>query len=122
MGLVNNFFNIFGGMTQWLYQRFTAIYMLFYLIFISVFIYIKSPINFDVWVNIFNSIYIQLATIIFFLLLFFHSWIGMLHITDDYIKNKIVRIVLNQLFALFSIIQVIIICMIFTGNFHDQAF
>jgi len=119
MGLVNNFFNIFGGMTQWLYQRFTAIYMLFYLIFISVFIYIKSPINFDVWVNIFNSIYIQLATIIFFLLLFFHSWIGMLHITNDYIKNKIVRIVLNQFFALFSIIQVIIICMIFAGNFHD---
>jgi len=70
------------------------------------------------WTNIFDSTYIQLATILFFLLMFFHSWIGMLHITSDYIKNKIIRIFLNQIFALMSIIQVIIICMLFMGNFR----
>ncbi|MAS00477.1 MAG: succinate dehydrogenase, hydrophobic membrane anchor protein [Nitrosomonadales bacterium] len=114
----NNFFNIFGGMTQWLYQRFTAVYMLLYLFFMVITILNKSPINFHMWTNIFDSTYIQLATILFFLLMFFHSWIGMLHITSDYIKNKIIRIFLNQIFALMSIIQVIIICMLFMGNFR----
>ena len=115
----NNFFFLFGGMTQWLYQRFTAVYMLIYLLFIFLTIWNNSPINFYLWVNIFNSTYIKLATILFFLLLFFHSWIGMLHITSDYIKNKVCRFILNQFFALISIVQVVIICMIFLGDFVD---
>ena len=87
-------------------------------LFIFITIWNKSPINFYLWVNIFNSSYIKLATILFFLLLFFHSWIGMLHITSDYIKNKVYRFVLNQFFALISIVQVVIICMIFLGDFR----
>jgi len=113
----NNILNFFGGMTQWLYQRFTAVYMLFYLIFISITIWNNSPVDFDIWVNIFNSIYIQITTALFFLLMFFHSWIGMLHITNDYIKNRIIRFFLNQLFALMSIIQSITICILFAGSY-----
>tara|TARA_B100001996_G_scaffold239928_1_gene185459 strand:+ start:461 stop:814 length:354 start_codon:yes stop_codon:yes gene_type:complete len=114
----NNILNFFGGMTQWLYQRFTAVYMLFYLIFISITIWNNSPIDFDVWMNIFNSIYIQITTVLFFLLMFFHSWIGILHIINDYIKNRVIRFFLNQLFALMSIIQSIMVCILFAGSYR----
>ena len=33
-------------------------------------------------------------------------------------KNKVYRFVLNQFFALISIVQVVIICMIFLGDFR----
>ncbi len=40
------------------------------------------------------------------------------NIINDYIKNRVIRFFLNQLFALMSIIQSIMVCILFAGSYR----
>ena len=88
----------FGGMTQWVYQRFTALFMFIYLSIMGVLISTYRDIDYFSWISIFDSRWVSFGTLIFFYLMFFHAWIGMLHITEDYIKWDTVRRAINFCF------------------------
>ena len=99
----------FGGMTQWVYQRFTALFMFIYLLIMMVLISIHDVLDYFSWVSIFDSGWVRFGTLIFFYLMFFHSWIGMLHITEDYIKWNIGRRIVNFCFLIMIILQLLIL-------------
>lgn len=97
----------FGGMTQWLYQRFTALYMIIYLIILTSTIFFLKPITFSIWSSLFTLWYVKLATVLFFYLMFFHAWIGVLHITEDYIKVMWLKKIVNSSLFLTMVSQMI---------------
>ncbi len=99
----------FGGMTQWVYQRFTALFMLIYLSIMGVLISNYPDIDYFSWISIFDSSWVSFGTLIFFYLMFFHAWIGMLHITEDYIKWNIIRRAINFCFLVIIILQLLIL-------------
>ena len=99
----------FGGMTQWVYQRFTALFMVIYLLAMSILILNHPVLDYTVWISIFDSWALRFGTLIFFYVMFFHAWIGMLHITNDYIKNFIVRRAVNFCFLMMIIFQLLIL-------------
>jgi len=99
----------FGGMTQWIYQRFTALFMFIYLLIMMVLISIHDVIDYFSWVSIFDSWWVSFGTLIFFYLMFFHAWIGILHVTEDYIKWNATRRAVNFCFLLMIILQLLIL-------------
>jgi succinate dehydrogenase / fumarate reductase membrane anchor subunit len=99
----------FGGMTQWVYQRFTALFMVIYLLAMSILILNHPVLDYTVWIYMFDSWPVRFGTLIFFYVMFFHAWIGMLHITNDYIKNFIVRRAVNFCFLMMIIFQLLIL-------------
>jgi succinate dehydrogenase / fumarate reductase membrane anchor subunit len=99
----------FGGMTQWVYQRFTALFMFIYLLIMMVLVSIHDVLDYFSWVSIFDSWWVRFGTLIFFYLMFFHSWIGMLHVTEDYIKWNIGRRIVNFCFLIMIILQLLIL-------------
>ena len=99
----------FGGMTQWVYQRFTAVFMVIYLLIMSVLISSYSVFEYSSWTSIFESYWVRFGTLIFFYVMFFHAWIGILHVTGDYIKWFGMRRAINFCFLTIILLQILIL-------------
>ena len=93
------------GMRAWLLQRLTAVYVAVYTLFLIVWIVINFPVAYSHWSALFSNPVLLIATVIFYISLFIHAWVGMRDILVDYAKPSSVRFVLLMALALFLIIM-----------------
>ncbi len=91
------------GMRAWLLQRLTAVYIAIYVLSLIVWVMAHLPVNFSSWSTLFSNPVILITTIIFYISLFIHAWVGMRDILVDYAKPSSVRFVLLTILALFFI-------------------
>ena len=89
------------GMRAWLLQRLTAVYIAVYSLSLISWIVTNSPVNYSSWYSVFSHPVILIATVIFYLSLFIHAWVGMRDILVDYAKPSSVRFILLTALALF---------------------
>ena len=95
------------GMRAWLLQRLTAVYIAIYSLSLIVWLTFNSAINFDMWFSLFSQPIILVATILFYLSLFIHAWVGVRDILVDYAKPSSVRFILLMALALFLTVMAI---------------
>jgi len=95
------------GMRAWLLQRLTAVYIAIYSLSLIAWVVSKSPVNFNSWFNLFSNPIILITTIIFYLSLFIHAWVGMRDILVDYVKPSSVRFVFLTALAVFLTVMTI---------------
>ena len=89
------------GMRAWLLQRLTAVYIAFYSLSLITWVVWNSPVNFNNWYSLFSHPTILITTILFYLSLFIHAWVGVRDILVDYAKPSSVRFILLTALALF---------------------
>ena len=82
------------GLLDWLAQRVTAIVMALYTLLLLVTLLATPKIDFSVWRQVFAPQWMKLATLLFFVSLYPHAWIGVRNIFMDYIKNNSLRLAL----------------------------
>ncbi|MCW8899462.1 MAG: succinate dehydrogenase, hydrophobic membrane anchor protein [Gammaproteobacteria bacterium] len=82
------------GMRAWLLQRLTAIYIAIYSLAIIVWVIFNVPVNYTSWYALFSHPLLIIATVIFYLSVLIHAWVGVRDIMVDYIKPSSVRFVL----------------------------
>ncbi len=75
------------GLKDWLVQRVTAVVMAVYTIIFGVVYFVTCPQDYFAWSYIFQSQWMRIITLVFFLSLFWHAWIGVRDIYMDYIKR-----------------------------------
>lgn len=80
------------GLRDWLVQRVTALVMAVYAVLFVATLLVCSPANFEEWQALFAPQWMRLASLLFFLSLFWHAWIGMRDILMDYIKPTALRL------------------------------
>jgi len=103
----NPFFSLFGGMTQWLYQRFSA-FCLYFFIGYLIFNWIQiDQLSYQVWVDFFQSVIHRSIITISFLITFFHVCVGVQLVFDDYITNKWMNQVIYLILLLSMVLQII---------------
>ena len=83
------------GLRDWLIQRVTAVLLTIYLIALAVMIVLARPIDYNSWAGIFAPPAMKIATLIAFVALAYHAWIGMRDIWMDYVRPAAIRIVLE---------------------------
>ena len=83
--------NKYPGMRIWLSQRLTALVMAFYIILLVVMLLIMQPAGFAAWQDFVSPIWFRLLTLIFFMCLFMHAWLGVADVLKDYVFNKALR-------------------------------
>jgi succinate dehydrogenase / fumarate reductase membrane anchor subunit len=84
------------GMRDWLSQRVTAVLMvLFTLLVLAQLIFSKGPISYELWSGIFAAQWMKTLTFTFILAFFYHVWVGMRNVFQDYVKPYGVRFVLD---------------------------
>ena len=93
------------GMRTWLLQRLSALYMLFYIVTMTSVISSMKDIQFESWRQLFSSPATNIATVIFFLSLLYHAWVGVRDILIDYAANAVIR------FSLWTLITLSLIAM-----------
>lgn len=80
------------GVRDWLVQRVTALVMAAYVIVLVAVLLTDSPGDYEQWRAMFSPQWMRLASLLFFLSLFWHAWIGMRDILMDYIKPTALRL------------------------------
>jgi succinate dehydrogenase / fumarate reductase, membrane anchor subunit len=77
------------GMRDWLSQRITACLMALYTLFRS------GPMGYDKWAGVFAAQWMKLFTLVIFVALGWHAWVGVRDIWMDYVKPVGVRLALQ---------------------------
>ena len=80
------------GVREFLVQRITAVVMAVYALMFVALLAIGTPLTHEDWRALFHPQWMRLATLLFFLSLFWHAWIGMRDIFMDYVKPTGVRV------------------------------
>ena len=80
------------GLKDWLVQRVTALIMAVYAVLFTAAVLISSPAGYEQWQALFAPQWMRLASLLAFLSLFWHAWIGMRDILMDYIKPTALRL------------------------------
>jgi succinate dehydrogenase / fumarate reductase membrane anchor subunit len=88
------------GLRDWLTQRVTAAVMALYTLLFVVVLLAARPTNYGTWKGLFSGQAMKLATLVFFVSLFLHAWIGMRDILMDYVGSLAVRLALQVLVVL----------------------
>jgi succinate dehydrogenase / fumarate reductase membrane anchor subunit len=81
----------YPGMRLWLSQRLTALVMAVYIIGTLILLSIIQPSGHAAWHAFFAPIWFRLATLVFFMCLFMHAWLGVADVLKDYVFNKTLR-------------------------------
>lgn len=82
------------GVKDWLAQRVTAIVMAVYTIVLLVSFLGAREFSYEGWAGLFAQQWFKLFSLVTFLGLFYHAWVGIRDIWMDYIKSAGLRLVL----------------------------
>lgn len=90
----------YPGMRAWLTQRLTALVMAVYSVFAVVRFFIIQPNNYEAWVNFFQPLWWRISTLLFWISLSIHAWLGIRDVFKDYVSDPTVRDFLQKLLVL----------------------
>jgi succinate dehydrogenase / fumarate reductase membrane anchor subunit len=85
------------GLSDWLFQRMSAVFMVIYVVGLFSFFIMHPNVDYYDWHGLFAHIGVKIATIIVFLSLLVHAWVGMWTIFTDYVPCSTVRLVLHTI-------------------------
>ena len=83
------------GLGDWLLQRLTAVVMLVYTIAMGATIVAQRPDSYAGWKTLFSAGFVRLGTMLFFIALLYHAWVGMRDILMDYVHATGLRLALQ---------------------------
>jgi succinate dehydrogenase / fumarate reductase membrane anchor subunit len=85
------------GLSAWLLQRLTAVVMVAYTLLMAAILLACPPASYADWKGLFSGPFVRLATMLFFLALLYHAWVGVRDIIMDYVKPTGIRLALQTL-------------------------
>jgi succinate dehydrogenase / fumarate reductase, membrane anchor subunit len=88
------------GLRDWLAQRVTAVVMVIYSVLFVVMLLGLPQFDYASWKTMWAAPWMRYASLLFFLSLFVHAWVGMRNIFMDYIKSTGLRLTLYALVIL----------------------
>ncbi len=91
------------GLKDWLAQRITAIVMAVYTFVLLGAFLSGSDFSYEGWAGLFAKQWFKLFSLVTFVALFYHAWVGMRDIWMDYVKPAGIRLALQTLTILWLI-------------------
>ena len=107
--------NKYPGMRVWLSQRITAVVMAAYVVLLIIALLMLQPSDYAAWRVFAGSTVFRLATLLCFICLSVHAWVGVRDVLRDYIFNQTLRTYLQILVDLFLVAYVVRLSMILWG-------
>ena len=83
------------GLKDWLAQRITAIVMAGYTIVLLVLFLTGDDFSYVGWASLFSQQWFKLLSLVAFVALFYHAWVGIRDIWMDYVKSVALRLTLQ---------------------------
>lgn len=84
-----------NGLTDWLIQRVSAIFIGSYALYLLFFFMSHPELQFEQWHGLFHSVCFGVATIVALLFVLAHAWIGLWTVLTDYVKPVFLSLLLQ---------------------------
>ncbi len=84
------------GLADWIVQRFTAILIALYVIFMVVYFFIHPNPTYSEWSTLFSNNWMRTCTFVVFLSIIMHAWVGLWIVSTDYLKHLAVRLIVQM--------------------------
>lgn len=91
------------GLRDWLAQRVTAIVMAVFTVILLVVFLGAREFSYEGWAGLFAQQWFKLMSLVTFLALYYHVWVGMRDIWMDYVKPVAIRLLLQVLTILWLV-------------------
>ncbi|HCY64383.1 MAG TPA: succinate dehydrogenase, hydrophobic membrane anchor protein [Oxalobacteraceae bacterium] len=88
-----------SGFRAWFVQRFTALYMLLFILFALFHFSFNAPQSYDDWRGSVTHPFAFASIMLFIIALSLHAWVGLRDVLMDYVKPLRLRITLFVLLA-----------------------
>lgn len=75
------------GVYEWIIVRLSAIFISIYFVYVFSFIIFSNNLSYEQWYSFFNNKITKIFNVITLLCILVHTWIGVRHILEDYIKS-----------------------------------
>lgn len=92
-----------GGIRDWVLQRVSAVFLIAYMLVAGVMLIKHSPLNVTEWQAVFAPTWFKVVSLIAFLSIVVHAWVGIWTIFTDYVHPWKLR------FLLLSIVMLLLI-------------
>jgi succinate dehydrogenase / fumarate reductase membrane anchor subunit len=97
----------YPGMRLWLAQRLSAVVMAVYLVIFALLLLLKQPVGYEGWLELMSPLWWRLFTLLFFISLVMHAWLGVRDVFKDYIFNIKLRAVMQILVDVLLIVYLL---------------
>lgn len=87
----------YPGMRLWLAQRLSAVAMAVYLVLLALLWLMRQPQGYQGWYSLMSPWWWRVLTLMFFVSLLMHAWLGVRDVFKDYVFNLRLRAVLQVL-------------------------
>lgn len=77
-----------SGLADWLIQRFSAVVLAAYTIFIVAFIFSVPEMTYELWTALFSQLWMRAFSLLALLCIAAHGWIGLWGVLTDYITSR----------------------------------
>ena len=88
------------GVRDWLVQRLSVVVMTVYTVVFAIAVAGARPVDYAAWKALFAQGWMRVATLLFFVSLLLHAWVGMRDILMDYIRPTGLRLTLEVIVIL----------------------
>ncbi|MBI2791328.1 MAG: succinate dehydrogenase, hydrophobic membrane anchor protein [Gammaproteobacteria bacterium] len=105
-----------SGSRDWLMQRFTAIFLAAYTLFLLFFFVRQTPVSYEALLHLFSGRVMQLSTLFALICIAFHAWIGLWTVLTDYVKPLLLRYLLQAVIIITLFVYVVWGIFILWGN------
>lgn len=97
-----------NGVADWLVQRVSAVILAAYTVFMVVWLLLLPEWSFNAWQQLFAAPIFKVFSILAILAFVTHAWVGLWTVTTDYLKNSVLRI-LVQLSVILSLVVLLFV-------------
>jgi len=92
---------LLNGLRGWVLQRFTAIYLLLFSLYIVLHFQINGAHDYDAWREFITGPVVSIAVLVCLLAVMLHAWIGVRDAVLDYVNGFWPRLVVLAFLALY---------------------
>ena len=81
-----------SGLSDWLMQRVSAVILALYTVFIVAFLLFNPNLDYYAWSGLFSQTWMRIFSLLAFVAIAAHDWIGLWTVTTDYLKSTRLRV------------------------------
>ncbi|QEM81071.1 MULTISPECIES: succinate dehydrogenase, hydrophobic membrane anchor protein [Halomonas] len=89
-----------SGLSDWIIQRASAVVMAVYTVFLVGYVLFHPQLDYATWSGLFQQTWMRIFSVLAFVSLAAHAWVGLWTVTTDYIKPTCIRVATQSVIIL----------------------